>query len=222
MGRRGFLEFIGGIGVGVILGYYTGAKRLLGIQDSSEHPTASQPDTTSPDDSQQPSGRRFSFEQTDAGSGQLPSPWSVISDPTSDGFNSVEISDQHSTHGSQTLHMSGNGRLDRILVGFVGDLSDIETVRCDIFIERANVGVGEIYFGKWNGESTKILPFLGSTGGEGQSRFSSTGQFTDIEGDLSEMSGEHELLFNVRGDNEAYFDNLRFLDSDGNLVSPLD
>jgi len=169
------------------------------------------------------SGRRFSFEEATPGSGQLPSPWSVIRDDTPDGFDPVEISTEHATHGTQTLHMSGNGELDRILVGFVADLSDVEMVRCDVYIERANVSFGEVRFGHWNeGDYTRFIGFLGQTGGDGTSRFDTTGEFTDLEVDFPELSGEHKMVFNVRGDNEAYFDNLRFLDGSGNLVSPLE
>jgi len=223
--RREIISYLGMGAIGGVIGYYAGVKELLGIQSQekesvdnntpaeTETESGSTTETDTADQSESVANRRFSFEEATAGTDQLPAPWTVIQDPTSDGFNSVEISEQHATDGTQTLHMSGNGELDRILVGFTADMSDIDTVRCDIYIERANVGVGEIFFGKWDGESTKIIPFLGATGGEGQSRFDSTGQFTDVEGDLADLSGEHEILFNVRGDNEAYFDNLRFITS---------
>ena len=38
----------------------------------------------------------------------------------------------------------------------------------------------------------------------------------------TDLTGEHELVFNVRGDNEAYFDNLRFLDDNNRVISPSD
>lgn len=187
----------------------------------SETPTNT--DRDSAGTTSRPRTGRFSFEQTEPGDDGLPEPWSVVQDPTSAGFNPIEISAQHATHETQTLHMSGNGELDRILVGFVGDLTDVQTVQCDVYIERANVSVGEIFFGKWvDGESTKTIGFLGQTGGEGQDRFDATGEFLNLEGDLADFTGEHELVFNVRGDNEAYFDNLRFFDREGNLVSPLE
>lgn len=223
--RREIISYLGMGAIGGVVGYYAGVKELLGIQSQeaesvdngppaeTEAESGSKMETDTADQSGTVANRRFSFEEATAGTDQLPSPWTVIQDPTSDGFNSVEISEQHATDGTQTLHMSGNGELDRILVGFTADLSDVDTVRCDIYIERANVGFGEIFFGKWDGESTKIIPFLGATGGEGQSRFDSTGQFTDLEADLSDLSGEHEILFNIRGDNEAYLDNLRFITS---------
>lgn len=47
MERRGFLEFVGGIGFGGLLGYYAGATELLGIQSDSQNPTK-KPAVTTP------------------------------------------------------------------------------------------------------------------------------------------------------------------------------
>lgn len=174
-------------------------------------------EATTPD-----SARSVSFEQTSVGAPKPADPWSIVKDPTSDSFNSVEISSDHATDGSQTLHMTGNGDLDRILVGVDADLSDVATVRCDVYIKKADVSWGEIWFGRWlDGESDKRIGFMGQTG-EGSDRFDKTGEFTDLEGDMSDLSGEHEIVFNMRGNNEAYFDNLRFLNSAGEMLSPTD
>lgn len=223
MERRGFTELLLGGLVGVAAGYYIRMQRLLGIQvESDETPSEPTPATeTEPTatESSEPSasGDGFSFEQ--AAPGSLPAdPWTVVSDPTSSGFNSVEVAQAHATDGTQTLHLTGNGDLDRILVGFEADLDGVAAVRCDVYIEQANVSWGEIFFGRWlGGESDKRIGFLGQTG-DGASRFDETGAFTDLEGDLTDLSGTHELVFNMRGDNEAYFDNLRFYDGDGEPV----
>ena len=161
-----------------------------------------------------------SFEEASIGANKPADPWSVVNDPTSDDFNSVEISGDHATDGSQSLHMTGNGELDRVLVGVNADLTSVAAVQCDVYIEQANVSVGEIWFGRWlDGESDKRIGFLGQTG-EGENRFNVTGEFTDLEGDMSDLSGEHDIVFNMRGSNEAYFDNLRFLDNDDSVIPP--
>lgn len=223
MERRGFTELLLGGVIGVAVGYYVRMQRLLGIRFGSEEAssqpapaTETEPTATESSESST-SGDRFSFEQ--AAPGDRPAePWEVVNDPTSDGFNSVEVAGSHATDGSQTLHLTGNGELDRILVGFEAELTDVETVRCDVYIERANVSWGEIFFGRWlGGESDKRIGFLGQTG-DGNNRFDATGEFTDLEGDFADLTGTHELVFNMRGDNEAYFDNLRFYDGDGELL----
>ena len=64
MERRGFLEFVGGIGFGGLLGYYAGAQELLGIQSETspletETPSGTETphtDTTTADDSRQSTG----------------------------------------------------------------------------------------------------------------------------------------------------------------------
>ncbi|WP_066414125.1 hypothetical protein [Halorubrum aethiopicum] len=60
MERRGILEFIGGVGCGTFVGYYVGAKELLGIQGPSTDSEQRSPDTgesaeTSPENETAPS-----------------------------------------------------------------------------------------------------------------------------------------------------------------------
>jgi len=223
------------------VGYYVRAQRLLGVRFGGPPPEAASPDpeetpatdpdetsatdseetpATDPDETSTAADDQFSFEQ--ASPGEHPAaPWQTVSDPTAETFDAIEVRQAHATHGTRTLHLTGNGELDRVLVGFDADLTDVSTVRCDVFIERANVSWGEIWFGRWlDGESDRRIWFLGQTG-SGDDRFDRTGEFTDLEGDLSELSGTHELVFNIRGDNEAFVDNQRFYDADGTRL-PVD
>jgi hypothetical protein len=217
--RREILSYLGTGTMGAVAGYYAGVKGLLGIQSSetesapsAETETETQAETETETDTQ----TRASFEEASVGAEEPADPWSVVNDPYPD-YNSVEISDQHATHGSQTLHMSANGELENLLVGVNVDLSDVATVRCDVYLERANVSWGFINLGSWDGSDVnRAIGFLGQTGGGASN--DATGEFTDLDGDVSEWTGEHELVFNVQGDNEAYFDNLRFLDENEDLI----
>lgn len=153
----------------------------------------------------------ISFENASIGANEPADPW-LVKDPYPE-YNSVEISDQHATHGSQTLHMSANGSLENLLVGVTANFSDVTTILCDAYLERANNSFGYINIGSWDGNNVnKAIGVLGQTDG--------TGKFTNLEGDVSHWTGEHDFVFNVQGDNEAYFDNLRFLDTNGNLIPP--
>lgn len=225
------MNYVGAGAIGSIIGYYIGAKELLGIQSETGSGETEQPqgtetpeesgtpgETQTPDDTE-PSGgaeKRISFERASAGAAEPADPWSVVNDPYPNS-NSVEISDQHATHRSQTLHMSAFGSLENLLVGVSADVSGVATVLCDVYIERSNHYNGFMNFGSWDGdEVNRAIGFQGQTGGGASNDV--TGEFTDLEGDISEWTGEHLLVFNVQGDNEAYFDNLRFLDANGDPV----
>lgn len=219
--RREIMGYVGTGAVGAIIGFYAGVQELLGIQsENSDSDTGdTDSDTESPDTGDSDTGdlsARFSFEGAPAGAGEPADPWSIMNDPYPN-YNSVEISDQHPTHDSQTLHMSADGDLENLLVGTTANLTNVSKVRCDVYIERANVGWGFINFGSWTGsEVNRAIGFLGQTGGGASN--DATGEFTDLDGDVSEWTGRHELVFNVQGDNEAYFDNLRFLDENENQI----
>jgi len=213
--RREMLSYLGTGTIGAVLGYYAGIRELLGIQSSE---TETPEDTATPEETEKPGGTetRVSFEDASVGAGEPAAPWSVVNDPYPDS-NSVEIIDRHATHGSQTLHMSAYGDLEHLLVGVSADMSDVEAVLCDVYIERSNHYNGFMNFGSWNGDEVdRVIGFQGQTGGGAGNDV--TGEFTDLSGSTSEMTGEQTLVFNVQGDNEAYFDNLRFLDQDGNRI----
>lgn len=187
-------------------------QRAEQVEEKNSTPSETESATETPPEIK----TQISFENASVGTKEPSDPWSVVADPYPN-HNSVEITGQHATHGSQTLHMNADGDLENLLVGVTANLSDVVTVRCDIYIERANVSWGFMNFGSWDGdEVNRAIGFLGQTGGGASN--DATGEFTDLDGDVSEWTGEHELVFNVQGDNEAYFDNLRFLDENRNRI----
>lgn len=181
--------------------------------------TATETQTETPTATETPvaTGTQVSFENAPVGAEEPADPWSVVNDPYP-GSNSVEITNRHAIHGSQTLHVSAYGDLENLLVGVSAEMSGVATVLCDVYIERSNHFNGFMNFGSWDGsEVNRAIGFQGQTGGGAGNDV--TGEFTDLKGDTSEWTGEHVLVFNVQGDNEAYFDNLRFLDEDGGRIS---
>jgi hypothetical protein len=238
--RREILSYVGTGAIGSMVGYYVGVKRLLGLQSEqaranrgepaeTETPTATETETPTATETETPTATetetpttvltetQVSFEDTSVGAEEPADPWGVVNDPYPDS-NSVEISDQYATHGSQTLHMSAYNDLDYLLVGVRADMSDVATVLCDTYLERSNHYNGFMNLGSWDGDEVnkRAIGFQGQTGGGAGNDV--TGEFTNLSGDVSEWTGNHILVFNVQGDNEAYFDNLRFLDETGEQI----
>ena len=149
-----------------------------------------------------------SFEDAAVDDSKPADPWEVFSNG---GLH--EISDQQATAGSQTLHLAGQGTLTETTVGVNVDLTNVETVRIDVYAVSITPywGVARLSV---DGKSNGVIGFNGVFPGD----TTTDTLITDIDGDVSDVTGKHDLLLINSGDNETYYDNLRFLDANGNRI----
>jgi len=150
----------------------------------------------------------LSFEDGDVGGRSPPSPWYMIGTAATH-----EISDAYASDGSKSMHIASyQSSLDRTEFAVDVDLTQVSTVLYDGYVESNNPNWGDI---KVNVDDTTVSNQLVS-GDSPENRW-----YSDVSVDVSGFSGTHTLAFWVRGNgNDAYFDNIRFVDSDGNSVSP--
>lgn len=208
-----------GLGVGWVATQGAIDGTLLPIGGSSATPTprperSSTSATGSPPPADDEDGQattatttRISFEQADLGAPKPADPWYIAAN---NGHH--EITGSNPTDEEQTLHLSGDGSIEELAAGLPVDLTNVAEVVCDIYIERVNPSVGDLALHIDKLKDNKTIPFGGRVDFE-------TGQYVDMAGDVSEYTGTHDLYLRARGENEGYFDNLRFYDDDRELVS---
>lgn len=157
-----------------------------------------------------PREQLFSFETAALGSPSA-DPWYVQNNP--DGSAGVEISDAFASHGNQSLHMwSYRTDLAITRVALDLDLTQIESMTYDAYNEASNANWGDVKI------SLDEIPSQSSdTEGENLDHTLVDGfppedqWYHDIEVDLSPYTGDHTIVFWVRGDgNDVYWDNIRF------------
>lgn len=166
-----------------------------------------------PTTTETPADRSLSFEDGRVGDQEPPAPWYIRAgaDKTG-GKNTIEVSDAYASHGEKSMHIASYGDLREIQIAVEVDLTRVETIRYDAYLEASNPNWGDV---KVNvGGETVSRTLVG--GDPPEDRW-----YRDVEADVSAFSGVHTLYFWVRGEpNDAYFDNFRFLDADGNVIPP--
>jgi hypothetical protein len=203
MERRGFLEFVGGIGFGGLLGYYAGAQELLGIQSETPPPETETPPPEA--ETQSSTDNRFSFEEASVGNPVPTGKWYVMTDE-----GPHQISDERATDGKQSMYLRGSGGLGQTRIAIDLDFSRIETIAFDAYPVQNNTYSGDIK-----------IHINNTNNGIGGVTEAATGQWHEISGSVSEFDGANTLFLRTRGDgNEAFFDNGRLLNKSGELISP--
>ena len=132
------------------------------------------------------------------------------------GKNGYEVSQKHSTEGQNSLHLASYGSLNPIKIGFKADLTDVEKLVYDGYPEANNAMNGDIkvYAGGKQISNELVFHPMGEPAPEEDV------WHEDIEEDVSSIEGEEMVSFRVRGSgNDAYFDNIRFLNSEGEEIT---
>ena len=158
-------------------------------------------------------GESLSFEEANVGDTNPPAPWYIKEGATkTSGKNTREISDEYASEGSKSMHVASYGDLREIQIAVDVDLTDVETVMYDAYVEANNPNWGDI---KVNVDGQTVSSDLvGGYPPEDQ-------WYKNTEADMSTFTDEHTLYFWVCGNrNDAYFDNFRFLDANGDPIPP--
>jgi PKD repeat protein len=147
------------------------------------------------------SDQRLSFENGDAGETQPPNPWYILDNP---GITTV--STQKASKGSTSMRVgSYRNDLAATLVGIDVKLDEVHTIVVDAYVEASNLYWG--YLTVDVGEQSALIRLDNKEAGT---------WYRDLEADVADVSGEHTLILRAVGDgNDAYFDNIRFLNAGG-------
>ncbi len=162
-------------------------------------------DSGNGDDSGNQTNSALSFEE--ASDGQQPeTPWSIEK-----SAGESQVTSDRSSVGSQSLYLAGGSGLGETWAIVDVDLTNVATIRSDIFTESSDTFFGHVKIHIDNKDGT----IMGATG-------KSEGEWhTDLEGNVTQYDGTHKLILEAWGDdNRAYFDNIRFYDSSGALIAP--
>ncbi|KAB1187685.1 MULTISPECIES: hypothetical protein [Haloferax] len=171
--------------------------------------------TSSPAVAQSPTITQ-SFETESPGDTSPNAPWVLFKN---NGTHVVTTAQASS--GSQSFRTANAPLRYASAIGITLDLTDFENILLDLYAENNNPNYGNIkvslddagygspnQIALWDFPSTELKNRRGEDpyGGEGQ-------WWRDCLIDLSGVSGVHTVAFWVDGDNDAYWDNIRFFKS---------
>jgi hypothetical protein len=146
---------------------------------------------------------RLSFEDGTAGENP-PGPWTVRS---GDGVH--RVSSSYPGHGDLSVHVRGASGLGTSEVAVPVDLTGVATIQLDAYVETNRNSRGELQV-RLSNRDGHVMGFTQVT----PDRW-----YEDTRANVSSVSGERELILHARGsDNGGYFDDVRFLDADGDTV----
>ena len=147
----------------------------------------------------------LSFETGTGGSTVPPTPWNVSKDT-----GTHVVGTDRASHGNKSLYLTGAPSLGQSWVRTEVNLTGVSTIRGDIYPESSDTYAGDI---KVHIDNTSYQ-IMGATE-------KANGQWHSLQGNVSELSGTHTLIFRTRGnDNRAYFDHFRLYDESGVQLDP--
>jgi hypothetical protein len=162
-----------------------------------------------------------SFEQENVGDQSPASPWYMYIDEFSGG-GVHEVRDDQASDGTQSF-FTGDAPLSNASAFAIDlNLDDFDSVEFDVYATSNNPSNGNIKvsldragYDPGPDEGENISDFdgaqqrrTGDSAGGGENQW-----IRDLEIDLSNRSGQHSVVFWVDGDNDAYWDYIRFFPS---------
>jgi hypothetical protein len=158
--------------------------------------------------------------------GQLGDPWQGWGDvdrtDARDSSDALKIVDRRSTHGDNSLYLSSQGDLDRFGANFTADLTRVSALELDAYVESGNPYYGGIRI-TLDGHNHRFMNDEDGPGALSKPGNPEGQWMRNIDGDLSDVSGSHSIVFWAWGrNNAAYFDDIRFVGQNGSYVCPLE
>jgi PKD repeat protein len=153
-----------------------------------------------------PDDEKLSFENGSSGQTTPPDPWYTL-----DSADIIEVSSEHVSDGNVAMNVgSYRDDLSPTRVGVDIVLDKVETVVIDAYVEASNLYWGSLRLQLADNKLVRL-----DNNSEDQ-------WYYDQNGDVSDVTGQHTLVLRAVGDgNDAFFDNIRFLDSNGDRL-PVD
>lgn len=182
---------------------------LDGIDDGGrDESDDSEPDEDSASDSGAVTGTRLSFEDGSAGDERPPDPWRLQGES-----GTHVVTTDHVTHGDLAFRTAGGGGFEPMGIAVRTDLSEVATVRLAAYVEAKNASAGDVKISlDGTTDGTHVYRSLDSAR-------RSEDRLADVRADVAEYGGEHDLVLWVRGrDNDATWDDVRFLDAAGDRL----